>query len=97
MAITKEQIEEVLKTCQDPEIHVDVLTLGLIYKIEIKNNNVEIVMTLTTPFCPYGPMLIEEVKAKVKQLKGVKDVEVHITFDPPWKPSEDIKAMLGLP
>ena len=95
--VTKEQIEEMLKTCVDPEIHIDIVTLGLVYNVNIKNNNVEIVMTLTTPFCPYGPMLIEEVKAKVKAIKGVKDVEVHITFDPPWKPTEEIKAMLGLP
>ena len=53
-------------------------------------------MTLTTPMCPYGPMLIEEIRARVRDLKGVREVEVEVTFDPPWQPSEQLRATLGV-
>ena len=95
--ITKDQVVEALKKSFDPELMIDVYTLGLIYDIKIKGDNVKIKMTLTTPLCPYGPMLIEDVKAKVKDIAKAKKVDVEVTFDPPWKPSDEIKMVLGLP
>ena len=95
--ISKDQVVEALKKSFDPELMIDVYTLGLIYDIKIKGDSVKIKMTLTTPLCPYGPMLIEDVKAKVKDIAKAKKVDVEVTFDPPWKPSDEIKMMLGLP
>lgn len=96
MAITKEKVIEGLKQSFDPELHLDVYTLGLVYDITVKSDAVKILMTLTTPLCPYGPMLIEDVKAKVKSAANAKKVDVDITFEPPWKPSDELKMMLGL-
>ncbi len=95
--VTKEKVIEALKQSFDPELMIDIYTLGLIYKITVKKDDVMILMTLTTPLCPYGPMLIEDVKAKVKSIAKAKKVEVEVTFDPPWKPPDEIKMMLGLP
>lgn len=94
--VTKKEVEEVLKTVEDPEIHIDIFTLGLIYGITIEKDKVGIVMTFTFPGCPYGPMLIDEVKEKIEEMKGVKEAEIEITFDPPWEPSDDLKATMGM-
>jgi len=94
---SKEQIIEALKTVEDPELYLDIWFLGLIYSIEPKEEGgVDIEMTFTSPMCPAGPQLIEEVKNKVGALEGASPVNVKIVFSPPWKPSDDVKAMLGL-
>ncbi len=93
---TKQDVENALKCIVDPEIGIDIFTLEFIYGVKINKGKVQIKMTLTTPMCPYGPMLIEEVKAKTSQIEGVKEVEVEITFDPPWQPSEQLRATLGI-
>ena len=94
--VTKEQIIQVLQVVFDPEIQVDVWTLGLIYNLEIKEDIVNIKMTFTSPMCPYGPMLMDDIKSKVMGIKDVKDVNIEITFDPPWKPSDELRATLGI-
>ena len=95
---TRDQIIEVLKTVEDPELFLDIWFLGLIYNIDIDPiaHKVTIEMTFTSAMCPAGPMLKEEVQTKVKSLEGVEQAEVKITFSPPWEPSEDVKATLGL-
>ena len=93
---TKEDVIEELKKVNDPEIGIDVYTLELIYDVKLEGGKVKILMTLTTPMCPYGPMLIEEIKAKVRDLKNVEEVDVEVTFDPPWQPSEQLRATLGV-
>ena len=93
---TKDQIIEILKTVYDPEIQCDIWSLGLVYNIEIEGSKVKILMTFTTPMCPYGPMLVEEIKAKVSEINGVKEVDVDVVFDPPWQPSEQLRATLGV-
>ena len=92
--ITKEQIIEKLKECFDPELGLDVYTLGLIYNIDINNNIVNIKMTLTSIFCPYGDTLINEIKEKILGLKEIKEVNIEVVFDPPWKIPEDLRSML---
>ncbi len=94
--VTKEAVVEALKQSFDPELNIDVHTLGLIYTTTIKKDDVKILMTLTSPMCPYGPMLIDDVKQKVTSIAKAKKVDVEITFDPPWKPSDELKMMLGL-
>lgn len=96
---TKDQITEVLKTCYDPEIPVNIVDLGLIYNIDINKNKVGIKMTLTAPGCPMSGMIMDEIKSKVSQIKGVKDVEVEMLWDPPWTPekmSQEAKLQLGI-
>jgi len=94
---TREQIIEVLKTVEDPELFIDIWFLGLIYSIDIKENGgVDIEMTFTSPMCPAGPMLLDEVKTKVGALPGAQPVAVKVVFSPPWEPSDDVKCMLGL-
>lgn len=94
--VTREQVIEALKLVQDPEIFLDIWFLGLVYGISIEEGKVEIEMTFTSPMCPAGPMLIEDVKNKVGQIAGVSAVDVKIVFTPPWEPSDDVKAMLGM-
>ncbi len=94
--VTDAQVREVLKLVEDPELHIDIITLELVYGVAIDNGNVVVTMTLTTPACPYGPMLIEFVKLAVKKIPGVHTVEVKVTFEPLWQPSDDLKAMMGL-
>ncbi|MGK7392785.1 MAG: SUF system Fe-S cluster assembly protein [Candidatus Cyclobacteriaceae bacterium M2_1C_046] len=95
----KEQIVKAIKEVYDPEIPVDVYELGLIYEINVfPVNNVYILMTLTSPNCPAAESLPSEVEQQVKALEGVNNVEVEITFDPPYTQdmmSEAAKLELG--
>lgn len=85
MKVKREDIIEVLKTIYDPEIPLNIYDLGLIYGIETSDDGkVHILMTLTAPGCPIADSLIYEIKDRLMQLEGVKDVEVELTFDPPW-------------
>ncbi len=94
---TQKQIVEILKTVDDPELDIDVWSLGLIYEITIKKDKVDILMTFTTPMCPYGPMLMDMIKdAITSKIKSIKNVEIEITFDPPWEPSKELRAMFGV-
>lgn len=94
-----EKIVRVLKTIYDPEIPVDIYELGLIYDVFVNEDmDVKILMTLTSPNCPVAETLPVEVEEKVKSLDALKDVEVEITFDPPWTQelmSEEAKLELG--
>jgi len=94
-----DKIVEVLKTIYDPEIPVDIYELGLIYDVFVNHNDeVKILMTLTSPNCPVAETLPIEVEEKVKTLEEVKNAEVEITFDPPWTQdmmSEEAKLELG--
>jgi metal-sulfur cluster biosynthetic enzyme len=99
--LTEADILEALTPIEDPEIHLSIVGLGLIYGASIdEDNKVKITMTLTSPFCPVGPQLISQVKAIAERLPGVKEAEVELTFSPPWDPrtmaSEEIKEMLGI-
>ncbi len=95
-----EKIVTVLKTIYDPEIPVDIYELGLIYDVMVsENNEIKILMTLTTPNCPVAESLPMEVEEKVKSMNEVTDCEVEITFDPPWTQdlmSEEAKLELGM-
>jgi FeS assembly SUF system protein len=95
-----EQIVKVLKGIYDPEIPVDIYELGLIYDVMVNTDNeVKILMTLTSPNCPVAESLPREVEEKVTKIEGVKSAEVEITFDPPWSRdlmSEEAKLELGM-
>lgn len=93
---TEEEIVEALKQVIDPELYIDVYTLGLIYNIDIDEPDAHIKMTFTSMACPAGPQLAEEVRSRAAEVEGIENVKVEIVFDPPWAPSEELKAMLGL-
>jgi len=94
-----EKIVKVLKTIFDPEIPVDIYELGLIYDVFVNEDfDAKILMTLTSPNCPVAESLPAEVEQKVKSIKGINQVEVEMTFDPPWTKdlmSEEAKLELG--
>lgn len=98
--IKKEKVLEKLKNVLDPELNINVVDLGLIYDVKVDNeNNVEVVMTLTTPFCPLSAFFEKELVAAVEKIEGVKNVKINLTFDPPWtadKMSEEARLQLGL-
>ena len=95
----RDDVVAAIKTVYDPEIPVDVYELGLIYEINVfPVNNVYVLMTLTSPSCPAAEVIPEEVKQKIQALEAVNDVEVELTFDPPFTQemmSEEAKLELG--
>ncbi|WP_448524066.1 metal-sulfur cluster assembly factor [Pseudothermotoga sp.] len=98
--VTKEKVLEALKQVIDFEIGLDIVSLGLVYDVAIDNeNNVTITMTMTTPACPLAGLILQDAEDKVRQIDGVKDVKINLTFDPPWTPdrmSEEIKKKFGI-
>lgn len=99
-APTYEQLREKLREVKDPEINMSIVDLGLVYDIQYDNGDVLVTMTLTSPGCPLGPIIRGEAYAKLRELPGVKDVDVQIVWNPPWDPrtmaSEDVKMALGI-
>lgn len=95
----RDQVEAALKNVYDPEIPVNIVDLGLVYNIEIKDDKkVQIIMTLTAPGCPVAGDIVFDVQSKVEAIEGVNDVHVQLTFDPPWDKdmmTEEAKLELG--
>ncbi len=104
MTITEAQVMQALKPIEDPELHLGIVDLGLIYGVDVnpqpEGDDVKVTMTFTSPFCPYGPTLKASVQRTVATVPGVKNAAVNIVFTPPWDPhtmaSEDCKIALGL-
>jgi metal-sulfur cluster biosynthetic enzyme len=98
--VTEDLVREALADVVDPEIGIDIVNLGLVYDVDIEETNVKVTMTLTTPACPYGPMVRTQAYAAVASLPGVETVAIDLTFSPPWDPkvmmSEDAKIALGI-
>jgi FeS assembly SUF system protein len=96
----EDEIIKTLKNIYDPEIPVNIYDLGLIYEIDVDDeNNVRVRMTLTTPNCPVADSLVAEVQHKIEALEGVKSVNLKLTFDPPWDENmltEEARLELGL-
>ena len=96
----EDEIIKVLKQIYDPEIPVNIYDLGLIYEIDVDDDDhVKIVMTLTTPNCPIADDIIADVQHKVEEIEGVASVNLKLTFDPPWDESnltEEARLELGL-
>ena len=84
MSDLKNKIVESIKRVYDPEIPVDIYELGLIYDIKIEKGDVEVIMTLTSPFCPVAGSLPKEVAARVAEVEGVKNANVELVFEPAW-------------
>ena len=96
--VTKDDVFEALHQVEDPELGMDVVDLGLVYDVEVEGPKVKVLHTLTSMGCPAGPMIQEDIQRVAADLPGVEDVEVELTFDPPWTPdkmSDDAKFILG--
>lgn len=98
--VTVEQVTTALKDVYDPEIPVNVVDLGLIYSVEVDDNSrVHVEMTLTAAGCGMGPFIAQQAEWAITEVEGVKDVEVNITFDPPWSADNitaDGRMLLGI-
>ncbi len=98
---TEKDIQEKLKEIKDPELGIDIITLGLIRAIKLDDRQktgvrgAEILMTLTSPFCPFADELIAQIEDTVEGL-GFEDVRVELTFDPPWEPGPELREILGV-
>jgi len=95
---TEEDVMDALSNVIDPELGLDFVELGLIYGVEIADGNVKVTFTLTTPGCPIGPQVTEQIEEFVGELAGVKTIDSQMVFTPPWSPelmSEDAKFALG--
>ena len=95
---TVEDVTDVLRDVIDPELGLDFVELGLIYDVEVEGGAVRVTYTFTSPGCPIGPQVSEQIEEFVSELDGVEDVQPVMTFSPPWTPermSEDAKFALG--
>ena len=96
--VDPEAVTEALSNVIDPELGLDFVELGLVYAVEIDGGNVHVTFTLTTPACPIGPQVTEQIDEFVSELDGVDEVSSSMVFTPPWTPekmSEDAKFALG--
>ena len=97
--LTAEAVLETLKTVYDPEIPVNVVDLGLVYDVQVKEKDVYGQMTLTFPGCGMGPFIAQQAEWAIQDLEGVEEVEIELVFDPPWSPdliSEEARSQLGI-
>ncbi len=96
--LTPELVRQTLRQVKDPELDLNIVDLGLVYDIAVEDGHVRIDMTLTSPGCPAGPMITNDVYRQVRQLPGVTDVDVEIVWEPYWTPERiepKIRAMMG--
>ena len=97
--VTEKQVRSKLMEVLDPEIGINIVDLGLIYEVKVDGAQVNIKMTFTTPACPLLGFIVNNVQSKVRELKGVSDVQVQFVWEPRWTPermSKDAKKQLGL-
>ena len=99
MALLEQDIWNKLKECNDPELPCNIVDLGLVYKVQIEGQRVNISMTLTTPSCPMAGQITAEVQHKLLELPGLTEANVELAYDPPWTPARinpSIRKQLGL-
>ena len=98
--VSKELVMERLKDVYDPEIHMSIVELGLVYDVEIEDGVIRVIHSLTTPACPLGPVISGMMQDALMDLPGIKEVEAVLTFEPPWEPktmaSEDVNMAMGI-
>jgi metal-sulfur cluster biosynthetic enzyme len=97
--VNSEQVYEVLRSCYDPEIPINVVDLGLIYNVQVEDDKVNVVMTLTARGCPAHAFISENVRQQIAKIPGVNSATVQVVWDPPWnigRLSEAARKQLGL-
>jgi metal-sulfur cluster biosynthetic enzyme len=96
--VSVDEVTDALREVIDPELGLDFVELGLIYEVTVDDGTVHVTYTLTSPGCPIGPQVAEQIVEFVSEIDGVQDVQSTMTFSPPWTPelmSEDAKFALG--
>lgn len=96
--LTEESVRTTLRSVKDPELNLNIVDLGLVYDVELDDGNVHIRMTLTSPGCPAGPQIMNDIHKAVRPLPGVKDVDIEVVWEPYWTPEKiepKIRAMMG--
>ncbi len=97
--VSEAAIVDGLREVYDPELHYNIYDLGLVYEIAVDEGDVNILMTLTTPACPIGPLIVEQISENIGLIPGVEDVDIAFTFNPAWSPemmTDEARADLGL-
>ena len=95
---TSEEVTEVLRQVEDPELGMDIVDLGLVYEVEVEDSTAKVTYSLTSMGCPAGPLIAQDIDSTARQVEGIDEVELELTFDPPWTPdkmSDDAKFILG--
>jgi metal-sulfur cluster biosynthetic enzyme len=95
---SRDEVLEVLRTVEDPELGMDIVDLGLLYEVDVEDSTAKVTYSLTSMDCPAGPLIAQDIDSAVRQVEGIEDVELELTFDPPWTPdrmSDDAKFILG--
>jgi metal-sulfur cluster biosynthetic enzyme len=95
---TREEVLEILRQVEDPELGMDIVDLGLVYEVEVEDSTAKITYSLTSMGCPAGPLIAGDIDSTARQVEGIDDVALELTFDPPWTPdkmSDDAKFILG--
>jgi metal-sulfur cluster biosynthetic enzyme len=95
---TRDEVIEALRQVEDPELGMDIVDLGLLYDVEVEGAKVKVTHSLTSMGCPVGPLIQEDIDRVTRGLPGVEDVDVELTWEPPWSPdkmSDDAKFILG--
>ncbi len=99
MAATAKEVRNALKTVKDPELDLDLVTLGLVYEVEVDGDRAKATISLTTPMCPAAGQIVDDAKTAIGGVEGIEEAEVELTFDPPWTPeriSPLIRSALGI-
>jgi metal-sulfur cluster biosynthetic enzyme len=95
---SRDEVMEILRTVEDPELGMDIVDLGLLYEVEVEDSTAKVTYSLTSMGCPAGPLIAQDIDSAVRQVEGIQEVELELTFDPPWTPdrmSDDAKFILG--
>ena len=95
---SREEVLEALRGVEDPELGMDVVDLGLVYEVQLEGSKAKVLYSLTSMGCPAGPLIAGDMDGAIRQVEGIEDVELELTFDPPWTPdkmSDDAKFILG--
>ena len=95
---SRDEVLEVLRQVEDPELGMDIVDLGLLYDVEVNGPRVKVIYSLTSMGCPAGPLIAQDIDSAIRQVEGIQEVELELTFDPPWTPdrmSDDAKFILG--
>ena len=95
---TRDEVIEALRQVEDPELGMDIVDLGLLYDVEVEGPRVKVTHSLTSMGCPVGQLIQEDINRVTRELPGVEDVDVELTWEPPWTPdkmSDDAKFILG--
>ncbi|MGH7539121.1 MAG: metal-sulfur cluster assembly factor [Gemmatimonadales bacterium] len=96
--LTEAAVRQSLRSVKDPELNLNIIDLGLVYDVDVEDGNVHIQMTLTSPGCPAGPQIMNDIHKTVRAIDGVHDVDIEIVWEPYWTPEKiepKIRAMMG--